>query len=162
VISSEELPPLSSTDESESPLSDAIKDLSNSEVEWRGTTFGHAGPKLVGPNVRIIFKEGVGVSGQLLPLLENDESFIAAHVLLTELWRVSEEEKSRQSTTTRDGYSINYNGLKMKLEWKEESGMIIKTTNISDPSSQRQRLMNWWKSRFRDHPSEFSIKTFVE
>jgi hypothetical protein len=145
---------------------DAIKlafhKLTNSEIDWDETTFGHAGPKVKGRNARAIQSEDVGISSKLLPLLEKEESFIAAHVLLTKMWRVPDADKRRHSKAVSTGYSINYNGLDLRLEWTEEEGQIVKKTTTPDAAAQAKRLSTWWSARFREHPQEFSPSTFVE
>jgi hypothetical protein len=148
--------------EQKSSLAAALKELKNAELDWRGTTFGHAGPAIVGVNARKLSEEGVDVADELLPLLDNKDSFIAAHVLLTRLWRVPDRQKELISTTIRTGFFLSYNGLVVRIEWKDREGKAEKTITVQDEACQQKRLRDWWKARYADHPAEFSPKTVVE
>jgi hypothetical protein len=143
-------------------LAAALKELKNAELDWRETTFGHAGPALVGVNARKLSEQGVDIADELILLLDDKESFIVAHVLLTQLWRVPDRQKDKISTTIRTGFFLSYNGLVLKIEWKEREGEPEKTITVQDETCQQKRLRDWWKARYANHPAEFSAKTVVE
>jgi hypothetical protein len=146
----------------ESSLAAALKGLKNAELDWRETTFGHAGPALMGVNARKLSEQEVDIADELLPLLDNKDSFIAAHVLLTRLWRVPDRQKERISTTISTGFFLSYNGLVLKVEWRDRDGELEKTVTVQDETCQQKRLRDWWKARYADHAAEFSPKTVVE
>ena len=139
-----------------------LKTIKNSDVEWKGISFGRAGPVIVGESAKAANEKGVTVAPELIAMLDDADSFVAAHVLLTELWRIPDVDKERICTPISTGYFLSYNGLILRLEWKEENGQIVKSATMPDLDCQRKRIRNWWKDRRRTNPAEFSPMTRVD
>lgn len=139
----------------------AIEKLSDKDIEWDGLGF-HGGPRLVGENALAIWRRDVRQSVDLIKRLEDDNACVAAHVLLTDLWRVKESKKDTFSHPLSDGFFVCYNGFHVRITWADVSGEVKKTVVIPDLDCQRKRIREFWKTRFREHPDEFSLDTKVE
>jgi hypothetical protein len=142
-------------------LAAAFDMLSNDDIDWREMGFGHAGPKIIGTGADRIFEEGVGISERLIPKLDDPKAYMAAHVLLTELWRKPLKDKPIDSKAVSTGYTINYNGLNVTLEWSKVADKFVKSVSVANPELQQERIRNFWLDRLREHPTEFSPKTAV-
>jgi hypothetical protein len=61
-----------------------IKDLSNADIKWEGTYAGLT-PILIGERAKQLSEMGDQVTPELLAALTNEDVFVAAHVILTQL-----------------------------------------------------------------------------
>ena len=143
-------------------VSSAISSLKNSDIDWGETTFGRAGPKLVGSNATSLMEQGAKRTKELIPLLDDPQTFVAAHVLLTKLWRIPSQDKELISVPISTGYFVSYNRLTVRIEWADKQGEMVKTITIPDEDCQRKRIRDWWMARYRDYADEFSPTTKVD
>jgi len=141
---------------------DAIKSLTNADIEWEGFGFGDAGPGVTGANAKQVEELGVAAAKDLIEIVEKEDSFVAAHVLLARAWRIPRKDNDWITLPISTGFVVSYYGLLVKIEWKDVSGRATKTVTIPKMDLQRKRIAYWWKARYRDFPEEFSPDTVVE
>lgn len=134
--------------------------ITDADIVWDSLGF-HGGPRIVGENATAVFRGNVNQTPDLMKKLNDDTSFIAAHVLLTELWRVSQNQKNTFSHALNDGFFVCYNGLNVRIKWVKVQGEEEKSVEIADLSCQKKRLREFWTKRLHDHPEEFSDYTQV-
>jgi hypothetical protein len=135
--------------------------ISDAEIVWDSLGF-HGGPRIVGENAVAVYRGNLSQTSDLMKKLDDENAFIAAHVLLTELWRVPQRQKNTFSHALSDGFFVCHNGLHVQLKWEDDLGKEKKTVEIFDLDCQKKRLREFWKTRLREHPAEFSDETKVE
>jgi hypothetical protein len=131
------------------------------QIEWDSLGF-HGGPRLIGENAIMVYRGNVSQTPELMKKLDDEQSFVAAHVLLTDLWRVPQRKKSTFSHALSDGFFVCYNGLYVQIKWEEDGGKEKKTAILSDLNCQKKRIREFWKARLREHPDEFSPDTKID
>lgn len=135
--------------------------ISDAEIEWGSLGF-HGGPRLIGENAIMVYRGSVAQAPDLMKKLDDEQSFVAAHVLLTDLWRVPQRGKNSFSHPLSDGFFVCYNGLFVRIKWEEVGGKEKKTAIIADLECQKKRIREFWKMRLKEHPEEFLPETKFE
>lgn len=148
---------VSKVDEKKTPA----ERLTDADIEWDSLGW-HGGPRLVGENAIRVFRGTVRQTPELMKKLDDEESFVAAHVLLTDLWRVHFKRKNTFSHGLSDGFFVCLNGLYVQIKWEDDDGKVKKTAIISDLDCQKKRLREFWKTRLKEHPEEFLPETKIE
>jgi hypothetical protein len=139
----------------------AVEKLTDGDIEWDSLGF-HGGPRLTGANAIAVWQRDVSQTPELLKRLNDDKSFIAAHVLLTSLWRVPQRNKNSFSHPLTDGFFVCHNGLNVRITWEAAAEGEKKQIVFPDLDCQRKRVREFWSTRVREHPEEFSTDTKLD
>jgi hypothetical protein len=147
---------------------ESIALLTNADVDWVGNSLWgrpYARPTLVSGTAKLVQQQGLRHLPEIMKLLDRQESFIVAHVLLTDLWRVPKGQWVWETKSVlindSDVFSTDWNGLKARLTKKYVGRDVVKSVDIPDMEKQFKTIREFWLNRFRDHPKEFSSKAVV-
>ena len=82
---------------------------------------------------------------------------------MTQLWTPDHEKEHRSEPIKRGrfvggGYLIHYNGLELRLLWLEQGKEFYQRVVIHDREEQLKKIREFWKTRYRDFPEEFSTR----
>ena len=134
--------------------SDALE-VANSDIKWETAGLG-AGLVVAGKgSQQAIQQGGPEIAGKMIELLKDDNAYVAAHIVLTDIWQTTQNRKDYFSKPVQNGFFVHYNGLNATLSLQTINGKSEMQVAYPDSACQQKRLQIFWTERLKSNRAEF-------